>query len=78
MALEIAKQAEKHGLKPQVFNIIEHPMGELTNLLNSCKQFAIGSPTINRNALPPIWNLLSGIDAINMKGTKCLLFGSYG
>ena len=40
--------------------------------------FCVGSPTLNRNALPPIWILLAGIDAINMRKKKAFVFGSYG
>ncbi len=78
VADQIAKSAEKFGFNSQKYNVIEYSIPELANILNSAKYFAIGSPTINRNALPPIWNLLSNIDAINMKKSKALLFGSYG
>lgn len=78
MAKEIFTQAIKNHYEPQLYDVINYPIDELANILNNCNQFAIGSPTINRNALPPIWNLLSYLDAINMKGKKCLLFGSYG
>ena len=47
------------------YDIIEHDMGELHALVNRCNAFAVGSPTLNRDAVPPVWNLLAGIDAIN-------------
>lgn len=38
----------------------------------------IGSPTINRDALKPIWDLVSSLDAVNITGKPCAVFGSYG
>lgn len=40
-------------------------MDKLHALINECDAFAVGSPTLNRDAVPPVWNLLAGIDAIN-------------
>ena len=60
------------------YDIIKHPMTELAALLNSCDGFAIGSPTLNRDAVPPVWILLSHVDAINSAKRPALIFGSYG
>ena len=60
------------------YDIIEHDMGELHALVNRCNAFAVGSPTLNRDAVPPVWNLLAGIDAINSGKKPVLVFGSYG
>ncbi len=61
-----------------VFDIIKHDMGELTAKLNRSDAFAIGSPTINRDAVPPVWQLLSHVDAVNSGKRLTLVFGSYG
>ncbi len=37
-----------------------------------------GSPTINRDALKPIWDCISSLDAINLGGKRAAAFGSYG
>lgn len=60
------------------YDIIEHDMGMLGGLLNQCDGFAIGSPTINRDAVPPVYQLLAHVDAINFAKRPALLFGSYG
>lgn len=39
---------------------------------------AIGSPTFNRDALPPAWNVLTGIGLYQNKGKPAATFGSYG
>ncbi len=38
----------------------------------------LGTPTINRNALSPVWNALTGLDVISAANTKFGVFGSYG
>lgn len=60
------------------FDIIEHDMGRLAALLNSSDAFALGSPTINGDAVPPAWMLLAHVDAVNNKKKPVLVFGSYG
>ena len=62
----------------QLYNIIEHDMAELHGLINRCNAVAVGSPTLNRDAVAPVWNLLAGIDAINCGKKPALVFGSYG
>ena len=47
-------------------------------LLNQSDAFALGCLTINRDAVPPLWALLSHADAVNMPKRPCALFGSYG
>lgn len=64
--------------KLEIFDANEYPMKELVYKVNNSDAFAIGSPTINRNAVGPIWQLVSSIDAINSKGRPCAVFGSFG
>ncbi len=47
-------------------------------LLNASDAFAVGSPTINQDAVAPIWNLLSHVNAIGNKKRPALVFGSFG
>lgn len=61
-----------------LYDIIEYDMGFLSAELNSSDAFAIGSPTINKDAVPPAWMLLSHVDAINNQKKPALVFGSYG
>lgn len=60
------------------FNLIENDMGQMHGLINAADAVAIGSPTINREAVPPVWILLAGVDAINSGKKPALVFGSYG
>lgn len=82
---EIIADAIKDGIlqvKPQaeikLYDIIRHDMGELSALLHESSAFALGSPTINGDAVPPVWQLLSHVDALNNRKKPVLVFGSYG
>lgn len=60
------------------YDIINHDMGKLGKLLNESDAFLIGSPTLNRDAVAPVYVLLSHTDAMNLQKRPVALFGSYG
>jgi flavorubredoxin len=60
------------------YDLVEHSLGELAARLNESDAFLIGSPTINRDALPIVWKLIADIDAIGIAKRPVALFGSYG
>jgi flavorubredoxin len=62
----------------RVFDLVNANLAQMAEALNLSDAFVIGSPTINRDALPVVWNLLAGIDAINIGKRPVALFGSYG
>jgi flavorubredoxin len=62
----------------EIYNIIDYDMDYLASKLNSSTAFMIGSPTINKDAVPPIWSLLSRCDAINNQKKTVGVFGSFG
>jgi len=61
-----------------IYNMNEYDLGMLQKKLNSSYAFAVGSPTINNDAVAPVWDLLSNVDVINNKKRPALVFGSYG
>lgn len=61
-----------------LYNLIEEDMDKLAGKLNKSDAFLLGTPTINKDALPPIWQLLTHIDAINIQKRPVALFGSFG
>ena len=71
--LSVHPQAET-----ECYDLIAHDMADLQAKLNQSNGFAVGTPTLNRDALPPVWMLLAGVDAINCAKKPCAVFGSYG
>lgn len=61
-----------------VYDVIEHDMGVLARQMNESDAFLVGSPTINRDAVPPLHILLAHAEAIGMARRKTAVFGSYG
>lgn len=78
MAEVIKSIAIKKGYKAKLYNVINYPIDQLAIIMNSAVKFAIGSPTLNHNALPPIWSLLGFLDANNAPKKEAIVFGSYG
>jgi len=78
MAKELLKTLEGEGVKAQAYDIIEYEPSFIAGKINSADGVLIGSPTINRDALKPVWDTISSIDAINAKGKPFGVFGSYG
>lgn len=62
----------------ECYDIIKHDLCKLSELINACDAFAVGSPTFNRDAVAPVWHLLTSIDAVNSAKKPALVFGSYG
>ncbi len=46
--------------------------------IHSSDAFAIGSPTINRDALKPVWDVLTSVSTYIVKGKPAAVFGSFG
>ncbi len=64
--------------KVECYNVIEHDMGVLAEVINSCDAFLLGTLTINRAIVPPILQLISHIEAIGVAKKPVALFGSAG
>lgn len=62
----------------RVYDVNEHEVCDMAAFLNASAAFAIGSPTINGDAVPPAWQLLSHVDALNNRKKPALVFGSFG
>ncbi len=73
-----AKKLNELGVKAKCYNVIKHDMSEITAAIAGAGGLVFGSPTINRDALKPIWDVLSIVDAITNRGKPFAVFGSYG
>ncbi|MDP4120120.1 MAG: FprA family A-type flavoprotein [Bacillota bacterium] len=62
----------------ELLDVNEIDMQTIQQKINFADAIVVGSPTINADAVAPIWQALSHIDAINSKKKPALVFGSYG
>ncbi len=73
-----AKAVEDAGLHVELCEITDTGLKELVPKIDAADALMVGSPTFNRDALPPVWELLTYLSAFKNKGKPATAFGSYG
>ena len=79
MAQAVAEGAETvSGVRVSLYDL--QAMGDLpfVDLIEEADGIAFGSPTINGDAVKPVWDLLSSLVAIKVRDKLGAAFGSYG
>lgn len=62
----------------KIFNLVEEPVSSALDALTGADALLIGSPTINGDTLPPIWELLTNLSPIVHADLVAAAFGAYG
>ncbi|MBL8538808.1 MAG: FprA family A-type flavoprotein [Betaproteobacteria bacterium] len=70
--------AEVPGLRLSLYDLEGSPVEPLVDLVEEADAILIGSPTINGDAVKPVWDLLSSFAGIHVKGKVAGAFGSFG
>jgi flavorubredoxin len=75
--------AVREGLESRGIEVIEQSMygtsaGDIRDELERADALVVGTPTINRDAPPPVWQALSLVSTVTPKGRLAAVFGSYG
>ncbi len=78
LAEAIAEGARSVGMKTSVMDATAIELGLILDEIEAAEGIAVGSATINSDALEPVWWLLSHLDTLNVKGKIGAAFGSYG
>jgi len=79
MAESLAAGAEDAGgVRVSLYDIEGGEVTPFVDLIEEADGLAIGSPTINGDAVKPVWDLLSSLTAVNVRGKIGASFGSYG
>jgi flavorubredoxin len=66
------------GVRASLYDLEGGDIGTFADLLEEADGLVLGSPTINGDAVKPIWDLLSSLTVIDVKGKIGAAFGSYG
>ncbi|EGV18218.1 FprA family A-type flavoprotein [Thiocapsa marina] len=69
---------ESEGIRVSLYDLEGGEVQPFVDLIESADAMALGSPTINGDAAKPIWDLLSSLAVIDLKGKLGAAFGSYG
>ncbi len=78
LAEAAAKALEGEGYAVTVADVTVEPYESCVKLAHEADVLLVGSPTINRAAPKAVWDVLTSIDPINLKGKAAGAFGAYG
>ena len=66
------------GLRVSLYDLEGGEVEPFVDLVEEADAILIGTPTINGDAVKPVWDLLSSFAKIRVKGKVAAAFGSYG
>ncbi len=78
LAEEIKKGLEAANVQAHLYDLVDADKNEVVEKINECKGLLVGSPTLIGDALPPIMEILVGLNPIIHQGRLAGAFGSYG
>lgn len=78
MAEKIQEGALSQNITVKLYDLETLSLKEMHDAVLSAKGVLVGSPTINKTMVKPMWDLFSTIDPMANKGTIAGVFGSYG
>jgi len=79
MAEEISAGADEiDEVRVSLYDLEGGETDPFVNLIEEADALLFGSPTINGDAVKPVWDLLSSLAVVNLKGKLGGAFGSYG
>lgn len=74
----LKEKMESEGIRVNFFDITDIEIDKLVDMVDNSDGLLVGSPTINQDAVKPVWDLLSLISPITNRGKAAGAFGSYG
>ena len=79
MAEAVAAGAEETGgIRVSLYDLEVGEVAPFVDLIEEADGLVFGSPTINGDAVKPIWDLLSSLTAVSVRGKLGAAFGSFG
>ena len=78
IAHEIEKGLLSQGVSAKLFDLVTDDRNAAREAIEASEGFLLGSPTILGDALPPIWDMLTGLNPIIHRNKPAGAFGSYG
>ena len=78
MATYVRQGLESRGVEVEERAIIAVEPRELRDLLERTDALIVATPTINRDAPPPVWQTMSLLSTVTPRGKIGAVFGSYG
>jgi flavorubredoxin len=76
-AVQAGAEAEP-GVRVSLYDLAGGETTPFVDLIEEADAIVFGSPTINGDAVKPVWDLLSSLAVVNLQGKLGAAFGSYG
>lgn len=79
LAENIEKGIKDYGnVDVEMYDLLYTPKEEVLKAISNSDGLLLGSPTLIGDALPQVWDILTGLNPFIHKGLKVGAFGSYG
>ncbi|WP_050607049.1 FprA family A-type flavoprotein [Clostridium niameyense] len=78
MAKYLEAKINQQGIKAESHEITSMNIDNILDLVENCSGLIMGSPTINQDAVKPVWDVMSQVCVITNRGKAGAAFGSYG
>ena len=78
MADVVAAGAKSQGVAVSLHDLEQTDSATFADLVEDADGIAVGSPTFNGDAVKPVWQLLSSLNTVELRGKWGAVFGSYG
>ncbi len=78
MAKVISEALKQEKIDVELYDLTQISIDEQLDKIEACDAILVGSPTINNDAVKPVWELLTSLTTLNLKGKIAASFGSIG
>lgn len=78
LADKLAEDLKLRGAEVDMADIADLSLGEVASRVHQADVLAVGTPTVNADALPPVWTALAHVSVPVVRGRTAVVFGSYG
>lgn len=78
MAESLLAGIEASGVRTSVVDLTKAPVEEWLSAMERADGILLGSPTLNGDAVKPVWDAIALTALVNTKGKRWGAFGSYG
>lgn len=78
LAQAVAEGAQAAGVRTALHDLVGTEIPAVLDDIEAADALAVGSCTINGDAVKPVWDLLSSLATLKLRGKWAAAFGSYG
>lgn len=78
LAQTFEEELKVAGFAVETFDVQDAEVDKILTAIDGADAVLFGSPTFTRDALPPVWDVLTRISAVAYRNKPACAFGSYG